>query len=159
MIALCILIMLIYNSVVIIKYKKIPASLSETAYMIGGEKSLKRYWFTLYCTLTAFTILPVLFKYTADDFQAIPFIFCAGLLFAGFSPAFRSGLDRVVHYVSAYISFGGFLLYEILYMSWVWLVAYMILLGLLCIWKRNCYVYFAELLALTELCIWLFTIL
>ena len=156
MIALCILIMLIYNSVIIVRYRKIPVSLSETAYMMNRDVIFKKYWFTLYCILTALTILPVLFKYTPSDYQVIPFLLCAGLLFAGFSPAFKSGLDKPVHYVSAIISFIGFLLYSIFCMPWYWLLGYTILLGGLCVWKRQCYVYFAEILALVELCIWLF---
>ena len=151
----CLTIMLVYNAFVLIKYKQVPESLSNTAYLIGSSNDLKRYWFTLYCILTAFTILPALFKVTVDGLEFIPFLLCAGLLFAGFSPSYKDGIEKPVHYVSAYISFGSFLIYGLVCMHWGWLLSYSILLIGLCIWKRQCYVYFAEVLALVELCIWL----
>ena len=156
MVAVCLLTMIIYNSYVIFRYKKVPVSLSETAYMIGGEKSLKRYWFTLYCIITVFTILQPLFNNTISNLQFIPFLLCSGLLFAGFSPAFKNNLpEKQVHYVSAGISFSCFILYGFFCMPWYWLLGYILLLGILCIWKRTCYVYFAEILALSSICIWL----
>lgn len=38
LIILILLITLLYNSYIIIKYKKIPESLSETSYLLGGNK-------------------------------------------------------------------------------------------------------------------------
>lgn len=35
---LTILLTIVYNSYIIIKYKKIPESLSETSYLLGGNK-------------------------------------------------------------------------------------------------------------------------
>lgn len=156
MIIVCLTTMIIYNSFIFIKYKEIPVSLSETAYMIGGEKSLKRYWFTLYCIITAFSILQPLFNNVSSDLEFIPFLLCSGLLFAGFSPAFKNNLpEKQVHYVSAGISFCCFILYGFFCMPWFWLLGYAVLLGSLCVWKRDCYVYFAEILALFSICIWL----
>ena len=146
--------MFIYNGFVMIRYKKVPGSLSETAYIIGGE-SLKRYWFTFYCLFTTAMILPPLFMCTRDGLEVLPFLLCVGLLFAGYSPTYKSGIERPVHYISAYLSFGSFILYSILCIPWYWLVGYVILLGLFCLWKPKCYVYFAEILALIDISLWI----
>lgn len=107
------IISLIYSSFIIIKYKKVPDSLSETAYILGGNK---RYLFTLYCTIISFCILPALLSITST-LQFIPFIFCGGLLFAGCSPLFKEGLDKKVHYISAFIAFAAYICYMIFYMG------------------------------------------
>lgn len=142
---LTLLITLLYNSYIIIKYKKIPESLSETSYLLGGNK---RYWFTGYCFIICILILPVLFEMTSNNLLIIPFLFCGGLAFAGCSPLFREGLDKKIHYISAYIAFGAFILYMVLCMHWIYIIVYAVLLGALCLWKYKCYVYFAEMLAL-----------
>lgn len=145
-IIICILISIIYNGYIFWRYKRIPVSLSETSYILGG---FKRYWFTLYCSIIGTTLLPILIKATPENYEVIPLLICTGLLLAGVSPTFRqSGLERTVHYVSSFISFAGFILYTILCIDWVWLIGYGIILGSLCIWKKECYVWFAEILAL-----------
>ena len=112
-IILCLLITLLYNSYIIIRHKKIPESLSETSYLLGGNK---RYFFTVYCILVCL-LLPILLEITPTNYQIIPFIFCGGLSFAGCSPLFREGLDKKIHYISAYIAFGAYILYMILCMG------------------------------------------
>jgi hypothetical protein len=67
---LIVLITLVYNSYVLIKYKKIPESLSETSYLLGGNK---RYWFTGYCFIICMLLLPVLFEITVDSLLFLPF--------------------------------------------------------------------------------------
>lgn len=150
--ALVLLVSIIYNLYIIIKYKKIPESLSETSYIMGGNKI---YLFTGYCFLICILILPVLFNITPINFQVIPFIFCGGLLFAGCSPLFKNGLDKIVHYSSAIIAFIAFIIYSIFCIPWYFSICYIITLGLLCIWKYKNYVYWAEQLALLDLCIYI----
>ena len=154
-ISLCLVFMLIYNTIIITKYKKVPKSLSETAYLISNGGNIRRYLFTLYCTLTGITLLPPLFIVTPENLEFIPFLLCASFLFSGFSPAYKSGIERPIHYISAYMSFTCFILYGILCMGWPWLVGFVIILGGLCIWKPKCYVYFAEILALIGICLWI----
>lgn len=153
-ILLCLVFMLVYNTTIITKYKRVPGSLSETSYIISSGGGPKKYLFTLYSILTGITLLPPLFIVTPDGFEVIPFLLCVGFLFSGFSPTYKSGLERPVHYISAYISFISFILYSILCMGWIWLVGYGIILGLLCLWKSKCYVYFAEILALIGISTW-----
>ena len=61
LIILMLLITFLYNGYIFIKYKKIPESLSETSYLLGGNK---RYWFTGYCFIICILLLPVLFEIT-----------------------------------------------------------------------------------------------
>lgn len=147
---LTLLITLLYNSYVIIKCKKIPESLSETSYLLGGNK---RYWFTGYCFIVAFCLLPVLLE--ISTLQFLPFIFCGGLLFAGCSPLFRKGLDKPIHYIFSYLAFAAYIFYMILCMGWIWLIGYLILLDVLCLIKWKAYIYWAEILALLEIIIFI----
>ena len=114
LIIVSIAITVLYNSYIIIKYKKIPESLSETSYLLGGNK---RYWFTGYCFIISFCLLPVLFTITLNNFLFLPFIFCGGLLFAGGSPLFRSGLDKPIHYIFSYLGFAAYIFYMIFCMG------------------------------------------
>ena len=107
------LITLLYNIYIIIKYKKIPESLSETSYLLRGNK---RYLFTGYCVIISFCLLPVLLE-TTMTLQFLPFLFCGGLLFAGCSPLFRSGLDKPIHYIFSGLAFVAYLCYMILCMG------------------------------------------
>lgn len=153
-IIVCVLFSLAYNGYILWRFRRIPTSLSETAYLLGGD--IKKYWFTLYCIIIGITLLPNVFDITLEGYEFIPFIFFLGLLFAGISPSFKYGLDKIVHYISASISFIGFVLYTILCIDWIWLIGYSILLIGLCIWKRKCYIYFAEILALITIIIYLY---
>ena len=152
LIIVSIAITVLYNSYIIIKYKKIPESLSETSYLLGGNK---RYWFTGYCFIISFCLLPVLFTITSNNFLFLPFIFCGGLLFAGGSPLFRSGLDKPIHYIFSYLAFAAYIFYMIFCMGWIWLIGYLIVLGILCAIKWKHYVYWAEILALFEIIIFI----
>ena len=143
-IILFIIINLIYNLFIICKYKTIPVSLSETSYMLGG---LKRYWFTIYCVTNVLLILPNLLVSVPETFTFLVFLMCSGMLFSGVSPLFKKGLDKTVHYVSLIFSFIMFIIFMILLMKWYYLVAFIVILGLLIMWKKECYVYFAEILA------------
>lgn len=142
---------LLYNSYIIIKYKKIPESLSETSYLLGSNK---RYLFTGYCVITSFCLLPMLLEITMT-LQFLPFLFCGGLLFAGCSPLFRTGLDKPIHYIFSGLAFVAYLCYMILCMGWIWLIGYLIVLSVLCIIKWKSYVYWAEIIALFEIIIFI----
>ena len=156
-ISLCLVIMLIYNTLIITKYKKVPKSLSETAYLISNGGNVRRYLFTLYCVCTGITLLPPLLMNTPDGFEVLSFLICSGFLFSGFSPNYkdRSSLDRSVHYWAAYISFAAFLILGFTCLGWKWVLAYGIVFGGFCLWKPKCYTYFCEILALITLCMWI----
>ena len=145
-----ILITLLYNSFVIIKYKKIPESLSETSYLLGGNK---RYFFTAYCFIISICLLPILLEISILQF--LPFIFCGGLLFAGCSPLFREGLDKPIHYIFSILAFIAYIFYMIFCMGWIWLIGYLMALSVLCAIKWRSYIYWAEIIAVLELIIFI----
>lgn len=147
-----ILISVLYNVCIIIKYKTIPESLSETSYLLDNY----RWLFTLYCYFVCLCLLILLLPITKENITFIPFLFCGGLMFAGASPLYKQGMDRKVHYITAFLSFGSFLLYIFLQMGGIWIIPYLLCLGLFCIIKPNSYVYFAEILALIEIIIYLY---
>ena len=148
---ICLIITILYNGFIIIKYKRIPESLSETSYMLSD----KRYLFTIYCLLVSFLIMPEMLELTPEQYQFLPFIFCAGLMFAGASPLFKTGMDRYVHYISAYTAFIAFIFYIILCLPITYIISYIILMIILCLWKYKCYVYFGEMIALFEILIFI----
>lgn len=151
MLVILLLINLLYNIYVICKFKKIPESLSETAYLFGKQR---KYFFTLYCFIISAIILPTLLSLSSSDIQFIPFLFISGLLFAGISVDFKKGLDSKIHYVGAVISFIAFIIF--MFINFIQgLIIYTTLLILLIVWKPNCYVYFAEILGILILNIWM----
>ena len=145
------LITLLYNIYIIIKYKKIPESLSETSYLLGGNK---RYLFTWYCVIISFCLLPVLLE-TTVTLQFLPFLFCGGLLFAGCSPLFKEGLDKPIHYIFSILAFIAYIFYMIFCMGWIWLIGYLMALSVLCAIKWKSYIYWAEIIAVLELIIFI----
>ena len=111
---LCLIVTIVYNTYIIVKYKKIPESLSETSYLLGGDK---RYWFTGYCFIICMLLLPVLFEITNSNLMILPFIFCGGLSFAGCSPLFMGGLDKPIHYIFSILAFIAYIFYMIFCMG------------------------------------------
>ena len=150
LIYIAIFITIVYNCYMIIRYKKIPESLSETSYLLGGNK---RYWFTGYCFIICILLLPVLFEITVDSLLFLPFLICGGLSFAGCSPLFREGLDKPVHYIFSILAFVCYICYMIFCMGWTWLIGYLVLLLILCFIKKTSTIYWAEMLAIIEICI------
>ena len=144
------LITLLYNIYIIIKYKKIPESLSETSYLLGGNK---RYLFTGYCFIISICLLPILLEISILQF--LPFIFCGGLLFAGCSPLFKEGLDKPIHYIFSILAFIAYIFYMIFCMGWIWLIGYLMALSVLCAIKWRSYIYWAEIIAVLELIIFI----
>lgn len=146
MIWIIILLSIAYNTYIIWKYKRIPESLSETSYMLGKDKWL----FIGYCVITGGLMLPLLLDITPENFQCFPFFICGGLIMAGASPLYRSGLDRSVHYVSAMFAFITYLFYMGL-ANWYLLAFNVILILVYLIISKKTIVYYAENIALITL--------
>lgn len=142
---------IIYNLFIFIKYKTIPVSLSETSYLLED----KRYWFTLYCVVSTFLIIPCLLNVVPETLAFLPFLMCSGLMFSGLSPLFKQGLDKTIHYTASIVAFISFLIFLILEMGWLITVIFAILLLIFVLWKPKCYVYFAEMLSFLFIIIYL----
>lgn len=143
-IILSLIISIIYNYTFIYKYG-IPESLSATGYIF--PKSL----FTLYI-FSLLILLPGILEKTTYPAQIFIFLTFAGLLFAGASPEYKKSLTRIVHYGGAYLAFAAFIIYLII-SNYILLIIYLIALISLIIYKKDSYVYFAEILALLTILI------
>lgn len=132
----------------VIKNNGIPESLSETAY------TNNKLAFTGYCFSMAL-LMPLLLNITPEDFQFLVFLIFGGMLIAGFSPMFKEKVTKEVHNIFAMISFISFVIYMIKFFS-PWLsVIYILLLSGLIKWRKESFTYFAEILALLALMIYL----
>jgi len=143
-----IIVSVIYLLYVFIKYKTIPGSLSETAYLFGKNKWI----FTIYCMFISIMMIGGLLNVTSGNWQFLPVLICVGLAFSGASPLYRKSLTKDVHYGFAILSFVSFLIY-LLVIDWRILIVYLISLGYLFFVKSNSLVFFAEILALIYLII------
>ena len=102
----------IYNFGIIYRYKRIPVSLSETSYILAGNRrSNLRYLFTLYCTIIAGCFFPCLLEILPSSYQFLSFLMCSGLLFSGFTPLFKEELEKSIHYGAAIISFISYIIF------------------------------------------------
>lgn len=139
---------IIYNTCIIAWAKRIPVSLSETSYILAGNgRSNLRYLFTLYCTIIAGCFFPCLLEILPSNYQFLSFLMCSGLLFSGFTPFFREDLEKTIHYTASITSFVTYIIFMFLMFKWWWILIYSIVVMGLIIWKKECFVYFAEMCA------------
>lgn len=77
-------------------------SISDSHYKIKEYTNAP--FFTLFCWLTSFPLLIYWIEYSKNDWDFLPFIACAALMFVGVSPLFKDDeLERKVHSISAVI--------------------------------------------------------
>lgn len=80
-----------YVLFIVIRYK-VPASISDSYYLLKGSTNII---FTFWCWVLGFSLF----------FHGVPLLFLCGasLCFVGAAAAFREGLTKTVHYTSATI--------------------------------------------------------
>jgi len=84
---LSLLLISIYIIYYIIKFKKIPNSLSATYYDMG--------WiFSLVILISIILIINNMFEITPENFKFLPFISIAGIIFVAFAPNFNA--DKLI---------------------------------------------------------------
>ena len=114
-----ILIFVAYITAIILKFKTVPESLSNTYYMLGKWGPL----FTLMMFACAFTILPPMLEITNTLYQFVAFFCPAAICFVGAAPNFkRDKMENKVHTISACISAGFGLLWVALLTKFWWLI-------------------------------------
>lgn len=86
---------------VVIKMFGLPASISETYYLLENRRKGTGWLFTAMCWGVVGTLLPAWLDMTPDSYQFTAFLAAAGLLFVGAAPQFKLSLTGWVHYVSA----------------------------------------------------------
>lgn len=79
----------------------VPASISDTYYLLEKKHKGLGWLFTAMCWLVGGLLLPALLDMTLDSYQFSVFLSCAGLLFVGAAPQFKLQLTGTVHYSSA----------------------------------------------------------
>ena len=79
----------------------IPASISDTYYLLEKKRKGLGWLFTAMCWSVSGLLLPALLDMTPDSYQFTAFLSCAGLLFVGAAPQFKLQLTGAVHYSSA----------------------------------------------------------
>lgn len=83
--------------------KGIPDSISESYYVLGEGKLIASL-FTWFCWITGGTLLPYWIDHQSGDLDILPFVACAGLMFVGTAPLFKSH-QKKIHFGSAIVCF------------------------------------------------------
>lgn len=97
---------------VIYKYG-IPESLSETAYL---NKRYGFLMFGLFCVFTSFFFMIFWLEITtAQTFQCLVFLACAGLIGVGVAGEYKEGLTRKIHITSALICAVSSFVWSVIY--------------------------------------------
>lgn len=122
----------------------LPISLSETYYEL---RRLGKGWiFTAVLLTTALTLMPIWLERTSELwYQFTVFISCAAITFVALSPDYKYGVERYVHYISAYVACGSVVLYHILNGTWIILLICLIPTIISFLWHRDKVSLFAEL--------------
>ena len=92
MILLSVLCIAAYTTVVCIKFKGVPDSISATFYSLQHKV-----WFGATMWLTAGLLMPAILEVTPDCYQFTAFMACTGMFLVGAAPNFRDGFDKKVH--------------------------------------------------------------
>lgn len=79
----------------------IPASISDTYYLLERKRRGLGWLFTAFCWGVSLTLLPAWLDMTPEAYQAVPFLSAAGLMFVGAAPQFKLPLTGPVHFVAA----------------------------------------------------------
>ena len=94
------IIFIVYVSSMIVMFG-IPASISDTYYLLERKRRGLGWLFTAFSWSVAFTLLPAWLDVTPLAYQFLPFLAAAGLAFVGAAPQFKLSLTGPVHYVGA----------------------------------------------------------
>lgn len=97
----------------------IPASISDTYYLLEKRRKGLGWLFTAMCWLAGGLLLPALLDMTPDSYQFSAFLACGGLIFVGTAPQFKLQLTGTVHYSSAGVCVVFSQLWAVLTQWWV----------------------------------------
>ena len=109
-------IFLAYVTYALLKIRCIPASLSDTYYLLGNTPL-----FTVALFAMALTILPSILSVTPSNWQVVAFLCPAAIGFVGAAPQFK-GVDSAVHKISALVSAACGILWALLLSGSWWTV-------------------------------------
>ena len=136
LILLSVLCIAAYTTVVCIKFKGVPDSISATFYSLQHKV-----WFGSTMWLTAGLLMPAILESTPGCYQFTAFLACIGMMFVGVAPNFREGIDKKVHTTGAVLCILFSQVWVLLTCPWMMLVwvAYLIYTALMMMknWKGN----------------------
>lgn len=85
----------------IIAFQGVPASISDSFYILDRKKKGAGYIFTLWCYAVGFTVMGIMFVFSDGKWYQFLGLFAGGgLCFVGTAPLFKSH-ERLIHHVSA----------------------------------------------------------
>ena len=117
-----ILIFVVYNGIVLHLFG-IPKSLSMTFYLLKDSGRHGGWFPVMMYTMVTFLMPCWLTISEGSDFQFLSFLACAGILFVGTAPAFKSSsLENMVHQVSAYLAAAFSILWIVLVTPYWWII-------------------------------------
>ena len=117
LILLSVLCIAAYTTVVCIKFKGVPDSISATFYRLQHKV-----WFGSTMWLTAGLLMPAILEVTPRCYQFTAFLACIGMMFVGVAPNFREGIERKVHTAGAIMCILFSQVWVLLTCPWVMLV-------------------------------------
>jgi hypothetical protein len=90
-----------YIATIIAANHGIPASVSDSFYILDGQRKDLGYVFTPWCWAIGGSVMLVMFEISEGEwYQALGLFAGGGLCFAGTAPLFK-GHERLIHYTSA----------------------------------------------------------
>jgi hypothetical protein len=98
----------------------VPASVSDSFYLLNEKKKDLGYLFTLWCYLTGITAIILMAPVLEDEwFQAVGFFPGAALCFVGTAPLFKKDRQHKIHVRSAFVCAVSALLWIVLSGYWL----------------------------------------
>ncbi|MDR0864949.1 MAG: hypothetical protein LBO74_08460 [Candidatus Symbiothrix sp.] len=87
--------------VVLIALFGVPASISDSFYLLGGKKKGAGYVFTIWCYIVGISVMAMMFELSAGFWYQFLGLFAGGgLCFVGTAPLFKSH-EKTIHFASA----------------------------------------------------------
>jgi hypothetical protein len=90
-----------YIALIISANRGIPASVSDSFYILNNRKKDAGYIFTAWCFIIGISVMGIIFTLSEGEwFQFLGLFAGGGLCFTGTAPLFK-GHERIIHYTSA----------------------------------------------------------
>lgn len=154
---LLIVISLVYNIYALVLNKGALESISSTSYLfLSNDK--KYYYFSIYCFVLSFILLPIWLAVSATNIQFLVFLACSGIIFAGSTPLFKEKFQGTVHYTAGIIAVLSYLLWMVFSKYYIWLIVEAIITAVLIAIDYKNFVYYTEITGLFTLLILLLVI-
>lgn len=128
--------------------KRVPTMLSEVYYLTD-----KDWLFPAFMVTLGASFLPLMLE--TDGLECMAFLTCAGVIFVGAAPAYLDESQRTIHKCGAITS-------AIASVAWACsinvlpTILFAVLAGVLCIWKRQYWLFIAECCAILNIVTTLF---